>query len=195
MRYRARGPLALERLHAPGGSGALTSPDARLVYRLPEPDLKGRTELWLSPHTRPRPAVVAIGRQRPEFSEPSEQPAAEPAESAADPAPSPHRPLSSSRLSRLRWAQLLARIYEVLPLLCPACGGEMRIIAFLTDSSTVQAILLHLNLLHRPPPVAPARGPPQAELSFDPTSDFDPTDPVPIPDLDFDPSLSDTCEA
>ena len=28
---------------------------------------------------------------------------------------------------------LLARIYEVLPLLCPACGGPMRILSFLTD--------------------------------------------------------------
>ena len=37
-----------------------------------------------------------------------------------------------SRSGRMLWAQLLARIYEVLPLLCPACGGEMRIISFVT---------------------------------------------------------------
>ena len=29
--------------------------------------------------------------------------------------------------ARIRWAVLLARIYEVLPLLCPACGGLIRI--------------------------------------------------------------------
>jgi hypothetical protein len=48
IRYCARGPLALERLHAPIGLEALTSPDARPVYRLPEPDLHGRNELRLT---------------------------------------------------------------------------------------------------------------------------------------------------
>jgi len=27
------------------------------------------------------------------------------------------------------WAALTARIYEVFPLLCPMCGGQMRLIA------------------------------------------------------------------
>jgi hypothetical protein len=49
VRYCARGPLALERLHAPAGIGALSSPDAPLVYRLPEPDVHGRLELRLTP--------------------------------------------------------------------------------------------------------------------------------------------------
>ena len=49
VRYCARGPLALERLHAIDGQAALASPQARLLYRLAEPDLQGRTELVLSP--------------------------------------------------------------------------------------------------------------------------------------------------
>ena len=49
VRYCARGPLALERLYAPAGIGALSSPEARLVYRLPEPDLQGRQALRLTP--------------------------------------------------------------------------------------------------------------------------------------------------
>ena len=28
------------------------------------------------------------------------------------------------------WAVLIARIYEVFPLVCPKCGGQMRLIAF-----------------------------------------------------------------
>ena len=28
---------------------------------------------------------------------------------------------------------VFARIYEVLPLLCPLCGGQMRLIAFITE--------------------------------------------------------------
>ena len=79
--------------------------------------------------------------------------------------------------------------YEILPLLCPACGGEMKVLAFLTDPPTVEAILLHLDLPHRPPPVAPARGPPQAELSFDQTPDFDLAEADPPPDFEFDQSL------
>jgi hypothetical protein len=64
----------------------------------------------------------------------------------------------------------------------------MRILAFITDPPVVQGILLHLDLPHRPPPLAPARGPPQAELPFDQTPDFDPADPEPPPDFDFDQS-------
>ena len=33
---------------------------------------------------------------------------------------------------------LLARIYEVLPLLCPQCGGEMKIIAFITEAVAIR---------------------------------------------------------
>jgi hypothetical protein len=33
---------------------------------------------------------------------------------------------------------LLARIYEVFPLVCPRCGTEMRVIAIITDGPTVR---------------------------------------------------------
>jgi len=32
-----------------------------------------------------------------------------------------------------QWAALIARIYEVFPLVCPVCAGQMRIIAFFTE--------------------------------------------------------------
>ena len=64
----------------------------------------------------------------------------------------------------------------------------MRILAFLTDPPVVSAILLHLDLPHKPPPLSPARGPPQSEL-LDQTPTFDPTEPDPVPD--FDQSLPD----
>jgi len=48
IRYYAGGRLALKRLHGPVGIGALASPEARLVYRLPEPDVHGRQELRLT---------------------------------------------------------------------------------------------------------------------------------------------------
>ena len=45
LRYCARPPFALERLYAPGGIVSLSSPESRLVYRLPKPAPDGRTEL------------------------------------------------------------------------------------------------------------------------------------------------------
>ncbi|HSG06809.1 MAG TPA: hypothetical protein VLA36_00525 [Longimicrobiales bacterium] len=84
---------------------------------------------------------------------------------------------------------LLARIYEVLPLLCPACGGQMSILALLTDPPVVSAILLHLHLPHRPPPLSPARGPPQGDFLLDQTAAFDLADAEPEPEFSFDQSL------
>ena len=43
--------------------------------------------------------------------------------------------------ARYAWALLLARIHEVLPLLCQKCGGEMRIIACITGAVALRDIL------------------------------------------------------
>ncbi len=67
----------------------------------------------------------------------------------------------------------------------------MSIIAFITDPAPVRSILTYLDLPSRPPPLTAARAPPQTELGFDQSSGFDPTDPEPIPELDFDQSLPD----
>jgi len=75
---------------------------------------------------------------------------------------------------------LLARIYEVRPLLCPLCGAEMRIIAFITDGPTVRDILGHLGERAAPPRIAPPRGPPLwefADAEHDPTTSAAPACP------------------
>jgi len=54
---------------------------------------------------------------------------------------------------RRRWAELLQRIFEVDPLRCPRCGGDMRIVAFVLDHQVVHAILKHLRKV-RPDPRA-----------------------------------------
>ncbi|TVR59848.1 MAG: hypothetical protein EA422_14570 [Gemmatimonadales bacterium] len=235
VRYCARGPLALERLHAPAGLEAISSPEARLVYRLPEPDLRGRQALRLTPfelldrlarlvppprihrhryhgvlapNASLRSTVVTIGRpetngdpvdpEPPASPEHASQPLAPP-EPSREPAPGATMPATpparSIRMpSRMPWAQLLARIYEVLPLLCPVCGGEMRIISFITLPSTVERILLHLDLPHRPPRVSPAHGPPQAELYLDQSPAFDLAVPDDVPEFEFDQSFPDDWE-
>ena len=55
---------------------------------------------------------------------------------------------------------LIARIYEVFPLVCPLCAGQMRIIAFITQSADIRQILDHIGVESEPPKISPARGPP-----------------------------------
>ena len=55
---------------------------------------------------------------------------------------------------------LIARIYEVFPLLCPICGGQMRLIAFITEGTQIRRILDHIGEDSEPPHISPARGPP-----------------------------------
>jgi hypothetical protein len=51
----------------------------------------------------------------------------------------------AARALRRSWAQLIKRIYEVDPLVCPSCGSEMKVIAFITDHAVVDKILRHLR--------------------------------------------------
>jgi len=73
-------------------------------------------------------------------------------------------PPEPARARRLDWAELLRRVYRAEVLVCARCGGPMQLLAFLTDAEVVRRILAHLDLPWAPPPIAPARGPPQAEI-------------------------------
>jgi len=42
---------------------------------------------------------------------------------------------------RYLWVMLLARLFESLPLTCPNCGADMRLIAFITEAAPVEQIL------------------------------------------------------
>jgi hypothetical protein len=71
----------------------------------------------------------------------------------------------------------------------------MNILAFLTDPPAVSAILLHLDLPHRPPPFSPARGPPQGDFLLDQTPPVDLTDAGPHQDFVFDQSVPEHFDA
>ncbi len=62
----------------------------------------------------------------------------------AAPQPEPAPPKRSQ--AHYLWAVLIARIYEVFPLLCPLCGGQMRIIAFITHSADIRQMLDHIGV-------------------------------------------------
>ncbi len=62
--------------------------------------------------------------------------------------------------SHYLWAALIARIFEAFPLICPHCGGTMRIIAFITFSADIHKNLDHIGVEPEAPRITPARGPP-----------------------------------
>ncbi|MFM7183782.1 MAG: hypothetical protein ACKO4Z_03295 [Planctomycetota bacterium] len=66
----------------------------------------------------------------------------------------------SHHTSRIAWAKLMAKIAEDFPLACPACGGNIRLVAFITEPGPIRKILTHLSEPLEPPRVSPARGPP-----------------------------------
>jgi hypothetical protein len=196
LRDCARPPFALERLRqldgehlrydhpksGPGGSGPQLLTPLELLDRLaavvPPPHVhRHRYFGVLAPHS-PLPTAVTGLALAATTSPPAPNP-----EPTAEPA---HR-----RAARYAWARLLARIYdrrkslwdEVFPLVCPLCGADIRVIAFITDASTIRDILVHLGEPTAPPRIAPARGPPLWNLPDAGPATFDPQ---PAPEYAFD---------
>jgi hypothetical protein len=59
---------------------------------------------------------------------------------------------------------LIQRVYQVDPLICPHCGGAMKIVAFIEahQVDVLERILRHCGLWKPPPPRPPPRPPPAA---------------------------------
>lgn len=181
LRYAGRGPIALSRLSwtpagrvafrlkrpAPDGSRTLTLSPLALMRRLaalvpPPRHHQLRYSGVFAPHAAGR-AAIAAAAPAPTAATADRRPATAACPSVAPAEPPADPPVAGSR-TRLRWAALLARVFEAEVLRCPRCGGRRRILAFLTDPEVVLRILSHLGLPTSAPPVAPARAPPQAEL-------------------------------
>lgn len=71
-----------------------------------------------------------------------------------------HQKPHSHDTSRIAWAKLMARVGEEFPRAWPTCGGDIGLIAFITEPGPIRKILTHLGEPLEPPPLAPARGPP-----------------------------------
>lgn len=85
---------------------------------------------------------------------------------------------------RVPWADLLRKVFAVDVLACPACGGRLEVLAFITEQAVARKILDHLGLASRAPPLAPARsagGEPEAGAAAldlaDTELDYDAGDP------------------
>lgn len=60
------------------------------------------------------------------------------------------------------WAEMIKKVYEMDPLICPQCGGTMRIVSFIEDHKVIDKIIKHLNLTFK----AVRPQPPQSQLSM-----------------------------
>jgi hypothetical protein len=57
------------------------------------------------------------------------------------------------------------------PLRCPMCGGQMHLIAFITEGVQIRRILDHIGVDSEPPRIPPARAPPLWDECGDEQSD------------------------
>ena len=171
LRYCARPPFALAHLH--------TLDAGHLVYHNPKPRSDSPRDLVLTPlelidkiaalipppraHRHRYYGVLAPNSpMRAAVTALAPMPVIVPLPVEASSEETPPRRAASHYL----WAMLLARIYETLPLVCPVCQTQMRIIAFITDAGTVRKILGHLGESSQPPRIAAARGPPLWEAAM-----------------------------
>jgi len=58
---------------------------------------------------------------------------------------------------KYKWAELLARTFNIDTKHCNDCGAEMKIIAAIMETKAIKDILTHLKLPHKPPDLAPSR--------------------------------------
>jgi len=115
----------------------------RLAALVPRPRLHLiRFHGVLAPNARLRPAIIPT----PSAAIDANAPAAEQGET---PHPSP--------VTRISWARLLKRVFDIDIEQCPQCGGALTIIAALLDPTAIANILAHLGLPIRAPPRSPAR--------------------------------------
>jgi len=171
IRYCARPPFSGERLRleeggtflyvpqkpGPNGRGVMSMTGPELLEKLSAlipPPRKHRNHYHgvLAPSAALRSEIVALAQGAPKISRSDCPEAVE------------EKPTAS-----YRWAKLIARIYETLPLACPRCQGLMKIIAFIEEPDVIIRILSHMGENSEPPILSPARGPPEwDEEVYDP---------------------------
>jgi hypothetical protein len=60
---------------------------------------------------------------------------------------------------RVAWAILLKRTYSVDAMVCPRCGGHLRLMAVINDRAAARKIIDHRGIAAHPKPAPRARGP------------------------------------
>ena len=181
FRYCARPIVAGERL-------SWLEKDERLIYRLSKPQHNGQTELRLTPMEFLDRMVLLIPPPRCHRhryhgvlapNAPLRKAVSECAglrvesEKAAVEEEETHSVDGEESTYSSLWAMLLGKIFEINPLLCLSCGGEMKMIAFVTDTEPIRKILHHIGELDHAPSISPSRDPPIFYAEIDQTQSWD----------------------
>jgi hypothetical protein len=94
---------------------------------------------------------------------------------------SEHQP---RRIPSAKWRELIKKVWEADPLLCPKCQREMRIVSLIDDRQVIERILRHLGLWQQGVRVSSARASPEiADRAIEPWLDD------PFPDYDTEPVM------
>lgn len=73
----------------------------------------------------------------------------------------------------MMWRECIKKVWEVDPLTCPKCTGEMRIISFIYKKKVIKKILTHLNIFEEkknqraPPTATPEYTEPSETVPYD----------------------------
>jgi hypothetical protein len=105
----------------------------------------------LAPHARIRSQIVPAPPQ-----------IATPAAAAPD---GPPKTTSQQPGRTQRWAELLARVFGVDMQKCVDCGGPLKIVSAILEPNVIRSMLTYLRLPDKPPDLAPAQIPDQAQFS------------------------------
>ena len=98
----------------------------------------------LAPHAKDRDKIVPAGKKTGETQGDEDAP---------------------PRKYRLSWSALLARIFQI-DMKCPHCGSKMKVVAAVTDPTSIRHYLEGTGQSAEIPTLAPARAPPQEEWDF-----------------------------
>jgi len=86
------------------------------------------------------------------------------------------------RIPSKKWRELIKKVWEADPLLCPHCQNEMRIVALIDDEAVIERIPRHLGLWEAGVRVESARAPPEPDEPI-----LEPWLDDPFPDYDHEP--------
>ena len=95
---------------------------------------------------------------------------------------SEHKP---GRMPSKKWRDLIKKVWEADPLICPTCQREMRIVSLINERDVIEKILKCLGLWEQGVRVEPHSGsdPPKGDWVYEPWEDD------PFPDYDTEPVL------
>ncbi len=108
----------------------------------------------LTPNSALRPAIVKV---------PEPEAPCEARKSAPGATPERRENKPRNRSPYYPWAELLQRVFGFDVLICDACKGPRKIVAFITQPSVIGKILEHCGLANDDVVLTPARSPPGCE--------------------------------